>query len=74
MVQALRVRFEQAQAEGDFPVNSQPADLARYLVTVLNGLSVQAAGGAGADALRRVAEVALRAWPGENAGKQETRG
>ena len=63
MVAALRVRFERAQAEGDFPAGVQPADMARYVVTVMNGMSVQAAGGAGADDLRGVAEVALGAWP-----------
>lgn len=63
MVTALRVRFEQAQAEGDFLAEAEPADMARYVVTVMNGMSVQAAGGAGADELRRVAEIALRAWP-----------
>ena len=63
MVKALRVRFEQAQADGDFPADARPADMARYVVTVMNGMSVQAAGGAGADDLRGVAEVALGAWP-----------
>ena len=63
MVGTLRVRFEQAQTDGDFPANARPADMARYVVTVMNGMSVQAAGGAGADDLRRVAEIALRAWP-----------
>ena len=63
MVEMVCRRFEQAQTEGDLPVNVQPADMARYVVTVMNGMSVQAAGGAGADALRRVAEIALRAWP-----------
>ena len=62
MVEALRRRFEQAKAEGDVTVNAEPADMARYVVTVMNGMSVQAVGGAGADDLRRVAEVALRAW------------
>ena len=70
MVTALRDRFEQAQTDGDFPADSQPADMARYIVTVMNGMSVQAAGGAGADDLRRVAEVALGAWP-ENKEQQE---
>ena len=63
MVAALRIRFEQAEADGDFPAAARPADMARYVVTVMNGMSVQAAGGAGADDLRRVAEIALRAWP-----------
>ncbi len=63
MVESLRRRFEQAQADSDFPASARPADMARYLVTVMNGLSVQAAGGAGAEDLRQVAEIALRAWP-----------
>lgn len=60
----LRRRLEQAKDEGDLPAGADPADLARYVTTVLQGLAVQAAGGAGAEDLRRVAAVALRAWPG----------
>jgi AcrR family transcriptional regulator len=60
---ALRRRFERAQAEGDLPADSDPADLARYLLAVLWGMAVQAAGGAGPDELVRVRELALRAWP-----------
>jgi len=63
VVEMLRRRFEQAHREGDLPANVQPADMARYVVTMMNGMSVQAAGGAGAGALCRVAEIALRAWP-----------
>ena len=60
---ALRQRFERALAEGDLAADADPADLARYIVTVLQGMAVQAAGGASREALRRVVEVALRAWP-----------
>jgi AcrR family transcriptional regulator len=60
---ALRQRFERARSEGDLPADSDPADLARYVVTVLHGMSVQAAGGASRSKLRRVGEVALHAWP-----------
>lgn len=63
MVALLRRRFEQAKSEGDVTVNAEPAALARYVVTVMNGMSVQAAGGAKVDDLRRVAEIALGAWP-----------
>lgn len=66
-VQPLRLRFERAKAEGDLPPEAEPADLARYVVTVINGMAVQAASGAGAEELRRVAEIALRAWPKETA-------
>jgi AcrR family transcriptional regulator len=61
---AVRRRFERARADGDLPADADPADLARYVMTVIWGLSAQAAGGASRKELRRVAEIALRAWPG----------
>ena len=60
---ALRRRLQRAKREGDLPKNSDPAELARYVMTVLQGMAVQAANGAGRDQLRRVAQIALRAWP-----------
>jgi AcrR family transcriptional regulator len=59
----IRKRFEQAKRDGELPPGDNPADLARYLATVYQGMSVQAAGGATRRQLRRVAETALRAWP-----------
>jgi hypothetical protein len=38
--------------------------LARFVSTVTQGMSVQAAGGASRDDLLRVADMALKAWPG----------
>ena len=69
-VEVLRQRFEQAKADGDFPTDTEPAGMARYLATVINGMAVQAAGGASADDLRQVAEVAMRVWP-KDKGPQE---
>ena len=60
---ALRRRLERARDEGDLPPGADPADLARYVVTVLHGMAVQAAGEASRAQLVRVAETALRAWP-----------
>ena len=60
---AVRKRFERAKKDGDLGADVDPADLARYVVTVLRGISVQAADGASRAQLRRVAETALRAWP-----------
>jgi AcrR family transcriptional regulator len=60
---AIRDRLERAQAEGDLPVDVDPADLARYLVTILRGMAVQAAGGAKRKELQRVVELAMRVWP-----------
>jgi AcrR family transcriptional regulator len=60
---AIRRRLERARAEGDLPPGADPADLARYVATVLQGLAVQAAGGAAPDELRPVVRMALQAWP-----------
>ncbi len=60
---ALRKRFQRALADGDLSVDSDPADLARYIVAVMQGIAVQAASGASRAELRRVAALALRAWP-----------
>src|SRR5207302_3734304 len=49
---AVRRRFERALADGDLPADSDPADLARYVVTVIRGMAVQAAGGATREVLR----------------------
>ena len=59
----LRRRLQRAKADGDLANGASPADLARYAATVVHGISVQAAGGATRRELRRVADLALRAWP-----------
>ncbi len=60
---ALRERFNCAQLQGDLPASADPAALARYLVTVANGMCVQASAGAKAEELHMVAAMALAAWP-----------
>ena len=60
---ALRCRLQQAKREGDLPKSAKPAELAHYVVTVVRGMAVQAAGGASCAQLHRVAQIALRAWP-----------
>ncbi len=59
----LRDRFRQAVDEGDLPPDTDPELLARYLMTVANGIAVQAAGGASRDDLQQVADMALRSRP-----------
>jgi len=60
---ALRRRLQRAKREGDLPRNADPAELSSYVMTVLHGMAVQGADGANQDQLRRVADIALRAWP-----------
>jgi AcrR family transcriptional regulator len=59
----IRRRLERAKSGGDLPPNSHPADLARYIATVMQGLAVQAAGGTSRTQLQRVVDNALLAWP-----------
>jgi AcrR family transcriptional regulator len=63
-VVGLRERFDRAVREGDLPGRTDCPTLARYVATVLNGLAVQAASGATETELRKVATMAMRAWPG----------
>lgn len=59
----LRQRLERARAENDLPPGANPADLARYIATVCQGMAVQAASGATREELKAVAATALRVWP-----------
>ena len=63
LVVALRERLERAVTEGDLAADVEAADLARFVATVLHGMSVQAASGASREELERVAAIALEAWP-----------
>jgi len=59
----LQKRMQRAKQEGDLPRDTDPKDLARYVLVVMNGLAVQAANGATAAELKRATELALRALP-----------
>jgi AcrR family transcriptional regulator len=59
----LASRLHQARDEGDLPLAADPDALATYLMTVTNGIAVQAASGRGRDELHRVADMAMGVWP-----------
>ncbi len=61
---ALRKRLEQAKREGDLASEVNCTDLAQYIAIVVQGMAVQAAGGATRQQLRRVADLVLQGWPG----------
>jgi hypothetical protein len=42
----LREGFERAELKGDPPLDFHPADLARFVIAPIQGIPVQAAGGA----------------------------
>jgi AcrR family transcriptional regulator len=60
---ALRRRFERAKAEGDLPNDADAADLARFVTTLFQGMTVQAINGASREDLLRLSDTALRIWP-----------
>src|SRR6266852_2957089 len=63
----LAKRLYRAKREGDLPADANPRDLARYVYTVCHGLAVQSFGGGTRKQirkqLRRVVDIAMRAWP-----------
>jgi len=60
---AITERLRRAKKEGDLAADADPAALARYLMTVMNGMAVQSVSGATPADLRKIAETALSAWP-----------
>jgi AcrR family transcriptional regulator len=60
---AIRDRFERAVSEGDLPPDTDPAALARFVLTVISGLSAQAASGSSRTELLQVVQTALQACP-----------
>src|SRR5262245_19866457 len=70
---ALRDRFERARKEGDLPKSSDAAALARYLMTVANGMFMQATAGATEKELREVARLATLAWPADEKPKKKAK-
>jgi AcrR family transcriptional regulator len=60
---ALRERFERAKAEGELPDDLDAAALTRYLLAILQGLSVQAGAGAEPEQLDQLVNTSLALWP-----------
>ena len=60
---ALRRRLEKARTAKDLPANCHPGDLARFVMTIANGMAVQASSGASRQSLQRVVATALKSWP-----------
>ena len=65
VVETLRARIERDIAEGVLPEQTDAAALARFVMTVLQGLSVMARDGLSRPSLIGIVETALRVWPGE---------
>lgn len=60
---SLRDRFIRAIEEGDLPADADPVDLARYVLAINQGMSIQASAGASAAELYKIVDLAMRAFP-----------
>ncbi|WP_206365377.1 TetR/AcrR family transcriptional regulator [Siculibacillus lacustris] len=58
-------RIERDVADGLLPAGTDAAGLARFYMTVLEGMSIQAGDGADRAALEAVATLAMTAWPAQ---------
>jgi AcrR family transcriptional regulator len=61
---ALVDRFERGKADGDLPPDADVEGLTRYLIALMQGMAVQASGGASRCELERLVETSLAVWPG----------
>ena len=59
----VRDRLERARRDADLPAGTDVEALTLYLVSVMNGIAVQANGGRPREALNKVVDLALTAWP-----------
>jgi AcrR family transcriptional regulator len=60
---AIAERLAKGQAAGDVPANLAAADLAKYITSIMHGMSIQARDGASVAELNSLAETALAALP-----------
>ncbi|MCW1884937.1 TetR/AcrR family transcriptional regulator [Luteolibacter flavescens] len=62
--QLLEARLQRGIKEGDLPRGTNVKALARFYVTVQQGMSIQARDGATPKDLEAIATLAMQAWPG----------
>ena len=60
---AIIARMQQAIDAGEFRVATEAEAITRYLLAIMQGISVQAQSGAGREELLQVADSALLSWP-----------
>ncbi|QLQ31546.1 MAG: hypothetical protein HZT40_08045 [Candidatus Thiothrix singaporensis] len=60
--QALHQRLQRAQQEGDLPSTADSAVLAAYVMTISQGMAVQAKAGT-RKALEKLVDYVLSSWP-----------
>ncbi|PKH07029.1 TetR/AcrR family transcriptional regulator [Moritella sp. Urea-trap-13] len=61
---ALKMRLEAAQQQGDLSTKYSAESLAHYLATIIQGMTIQATNGISPAELQRIADLALSHFPG----------
>ncbi|MCP3716526.1 TetR/AcrR family transcriptional regulator [Paraburkholderia sp. CNPSo 3281] len=69
-LQTLKARFDRAVAEGELAPDTDTEALARFYGAVVQGMSAQACDGACRDTLKRLADIAMSAWPSRAVHRQ----
>lgn len=64
---SLSKRFELAKTHGELAPNVNTKQLAKYIATIHQGMSVQATSGATRQELLTIVEMALKNWPDDSA-------
>ena len=63
---SFKERFDLAKEQGDLPQHVNTKQLAKYIATIHQGMSVQATSGATREELSAIVEMALKNWPVNN--------
>ncbi len=59
----LKNRFDKSKKDGDLPKTTNTEFLAKYIVTIHQGMSVQATNGTSKKELLEMIKIAMNAWP-----------
>ena len=61
--QAIRSRLNRARQDGELPADTDTATLAAFFAMTIQGMAIQARDGAKPALLKRLADLAMQAWP-----------
>jgi AcrR family transcriptional regulator len=63
---SINKRLDLGKEQGDLPQHTSTKQLAKYIATIHQGMSVQATSGATREELKEIVEMALKNWPASN--------
>ncbi|MBL8277052.1 MAG: helix-turn-helix transcriptional regulator [Pelomonas sp.] len=61
--QAIRARLDRARRDSELPLDTDTATLAAFFAMTIQGMAVQARDGVKPTMLKRLADLAMQAWP-----------